>query len=766
MNPRRTAQLVGGYALVGALYILFSDSILFRLFPNLAAVYHLGLIKGMAFIGVTAVLLAFILNRIHAHERARSATLFAHHRAVMLLVDPDSGNIVDATPDAERFYGLSREQLLARKVPELELPPETGQPVNWRALLGGEIGTCHCRQVGAGGDVRDVVVHAGPIAEDGRLLRFLIIQDNTVRLRLTEELEQAESRWRFALEGAGHGVWEWNVQTGKVFFSELWKSMLGYSAADVGDTLQEWEKRVHPDDLERVLAAIDAHVSGRASIYHSEHRMLCKDGSWKWVADQGRILTRTADGKPLLMIGTHTDISEQKRAELAVRESEEKLSLFVEYAPSAIAMLDRDLRYVAYSRRWLADYGLGDQDLRGRSHYDVFPELPERWMEIHRACLAGETRRGDEDSFVRADGHTEWLRWEVHPWHDDNASVAGIIIFSEVITERKQAEQKLLASEARYRELFAGNPHPMWVYDRETLAFIAVNDAAVRKYGYSREEFMAMTIRDIRPAEDVPHLLEKISDVDRGFEQSGIWRHRCRDGTLMDVEITSHVLDYDQRRAVLVLAHDVTAQLRAEETIEDYVRRLEAAVLGTATAVAQMVELRDPYTAGHERRVGELSAAIAAEMGLDDNMQRGLRVAGAVHDVGKIVVPAEILSKPGRLTEVEYQLVQQHAQQGYEVLKDVAFPWPVAEVARQHHERLDGSGYPRGLKGDEILLEARIMAVADVVESMSTHRPYRPGLGIGKALAEIEGNAGRLYDTGAATACLRLFRDRGYEIPD
>ena len=164
--------------------------------------------------------------------------------------------------------------------------------------------------------------------------------------------------------------------------------------------------------------------------------------------------------------------------------------------------------------------------------------------------------------------------------------------------------------------------------------------------------------------------------------------------------------------------------------------------------------------------IGELAAAIAAEMGLDEDMQRGLRVAGAVHDVGKIMVPSEILSKPGRLSSVEYELIKQHAEQGYQILKDVAFPWPVAEVARQHHERIDGSGYPRGLKGTEIIIEARITTVADVVESMSSHRPYRPMLGVDLALQEIERGAGASYDADVAAACLRLFREKGYVIAD
>ena len=176
-------------------------------------------------------------------------------------------------------------------------------------------------------------------------------------------------------------------------------------------------------------------------------------------------------------------------------------------------------------------------------------------------------------------------------------------------------------------------------------------------------------------------------------------------------------------------------------------------------------ELRDPYTAGHERRVAQIAAALGAELGFDENRQEGLRAAGHLHDVGKITIPAEILSKPGKLSSIEYQLVQGHSQASYEVLKTVAFPWPVAQVALQHHERIDGSGYPQGLKGESILLEARIMAVADIVEAMSSHRPYRAALGIETALTEIERGCGTSYDPAVVDACLRMFREKGYRLP-
>lgn len=207
----------------------------------------------------------------------------------------------------------------------------------------------------------------------------------------------------------------------------------------------------------------------------------------------------------------------------------------------------------------------------------------------------------------------------------------------------------------------------------------------------------------------------------------------------------SHALDHFDQRA---------ERDRAQDEVRSQLARLESAMLGTVRAVSSIVERRDLYTAG-QHRVGELAAAIGAQMGLAPEQCRGLRIIGTVHDVGKISVPAEILVKPGRLSAIEFDLIRTHPQAGYEILKEIEFPWPVAEAVLQHHERLDGSGYPQGLKGDAIILEARILAVAEVVEAMASHRPYRPAPGIEAALHEIESGAGTLYCPQVAAACLR-----------
>ncbi|MDH2917042.1 MAG: response regulator, partial [Gallionella sp.] len=208
------------------------------------------------------------------------------------------------------------------------------------------------------------------------------------------------------------------------------------------------------------------------------------------------------------------------------------------------------------------------------------------------------------------------------------------------------------------------------------------------------------------------------------------------------------------------LVKERTAQLMDSE------KKLRASLIDSITALAAIVEMRDPYTSGHQRRVAHLAIAIAKELQMPAEQIEGIHLAGVVHDIGKIQIPAEILSKPGHLTKMEFELVKQHAQSGYEILKSIDFPWPIAQIVQQHHERLDGSGYPQALGSAQILIESKIVAVADVVESMMSHRPYRPGLGIDAALEEIELNKGKLFDPLVVDACTKLFKERGYVIPN
>jgi len=273
-----------------------------------------------------------------------------------------------------------------------------------------------------------------------------------------------------------------------------------------------------------------------------------------------------------------------------------------------------------------------------------------------------------------------------------------------------------------------------------------------------------MTLADIdRPKQAAP-IPKRIGELyQRGqifFETA----HKHQNGTVIPIELSSRIITYDGKPAALSIARDITERKMAEEERKQSFERLRRALEETVNALASAVEMRDPYTAGHQHRVTKLAIAIAKEMGFSKDKTEGIRMAGMIHDVGKIRVPAEILSWPGQLSEIDFSLIKTHPQVGYDILKRIELPHQATKIMLQHHERMDGSGYPKGLKGKDILIEARVLAVADVVEAMASHRPYRAALGLEKALEEITKNRGTLYDAEAVDACLKLFREKNFEF--
>jgi putative nucleotidyltransferase with HDIG domain len=250
----------------------------------------------------------------------------------------------------------------------------------------------------------------------------------------------------------------------------------------------------------------------------------------------------------------------------------------------------------------------------------------------------------------------------------------------------------------------------------------------------------------------------------KGFEWEVIRKDGAR--TYIEVSISLIVRPGEKPTRFRGIARDITERKRTEEELQRTLDSLRKAFGATIQVMVSAVETRDPYTAGHQIRSADLARAIATEMGLPREKIDGIRMAGVIHDIGKLSIPAEILSKPKKLTEIEFSLIKEHSRSGYEILKDVESPWPLADIVYQHHERMNGSGYPRALKGEEILMEGRILAVADVVESMASHRPYRAALGLNVALEEIEKNRGTLYDEAVVDACLRLFREKEYRFAE
>jgi PAS domain S-box-containing protein len=280
----------------------------------------------------------------------------------------------------------------------------------------------------------------------------LLLSVRLARQNVNQGLKESGDRLKLALEAANQGIYDLDVCTGEAIVSPEYALMLGYDPARFHETNAAWIERLHPDDHERVTQVYLDYIAGRIPEYRVEFRMRTASGDWKWMLSLGKVVERDAEGRPLRMLGTHTDITARKQAEAALRESREQMQLFIEHAPAALAMFDRDMNYLNVSQRWLTDYGLGGADIIGRCHYEVFPEISERWKQVHRRALAGEVIRAEDDPFERSDGTVQWLRWEVRPWYCSEGRVGGIVVFTEDITARKQAEEALRQSEERLQD--------------------------------------------------------------------------------------------------------------------------------------------------------------------------------------------------------------------------------------------------------------------------------------------------------------------------
>ncbi len=331
--------------------------------------------------------------------------------------------------------------------------------------------------------------------------------------------------------------------------------------------------------------------------------------------------------------------------------------------------------------------------------------------------------------------------------------------------ELRLTQKELDAARTRYFDLYDMAPVGYVTLSKKGL-ILETNLTAATLLGVRRVDLVGRPLSRFIAKEDQDgYYLNNKQLFDTGAPQTCELRMVKKDGTgfWAHLEATT-ALDDDWAPVCRVAVIDITERKQAEDRMEKTLESLRKAFSTTIQVLVSAVETRDPYTSGHQLRSADLALAIATEMGLSQEKIDGISMAGSIHDIGKLSIPAEILSKPTKLSEIELPLVKQHAQKGYEMIKNVESPWPLAEIVYQHHERIDGSGYPRNLKGDEILLEARILAVADVVESMASHRPYRPALGLDAALEEIDNNKGTLYDADAVEACLSLFREKGFEL--
>ena len=452
---------------------------------------------------------------------------------------------------------------------------------------------------------------------------------------------------------------------------------------------------------------------------------------------------------------------------LIVEDSEDDAQLLVRelkqcgYEPLHERVESAEAMHVALQEKpW--DIILCDRDIYGFNSLDAIEIIKESKMDIPFIIVSGmmgeematEARETGVHDCIRKD-----FRQRLVP------AITRELREAELRQESRQSEEKYRQSEEKFRLLVESAPNAIFVHISGRFAY--VNPAAVHLLGAeSAKQLLGRPILERISPEYHETIRERIRllNEERQKVPPMVQKYLKLDGTVITVEASAVPFSYNNEIGSLTYLHDITERIQAEEKLWESRENLRRALESTVRAIALMVETRDPYTAGHQRRVSDLARAIAQETGITPDGVDSIRIAGMIHDIGKISVPAEILSKPVRLTKIEINLIRIHPQAGFDILKDIEFPWAIGQIILQHHERMDGTGYPLGLRGDQVCFEARILAVADVVEAMASHRPYRPGLGLESALNEISANQGTLYDERVVEACLSVFAG-GYDLP-
>lgn len=437
--------------------------------------------------------------------------------------------------------------------------------------------------------------------------------------------------------------------------------------------------------------------------------------------------------------------------------------------------------------RWVREESFPDVEHRDKRGWRLFTEdeIDRLRQEVNPINTALSSRRSSPVSLgpsprrqlLRSSMHQHDIREytdprrKIHTSQEERA-IRDSVVFRQLIADLdvskeqyNQVEQALLESDQKIRNIFSSSPDAITVTDLMG-NITECNEETLKLHGFSsKEELIGKSAFTLIAEKDHARAMENLNKVLKQATLKNVeYTFVTKQGKEFPAELSASVIEdsFGRPIAFVAITKDITEHKRAQEELQQSYERLQSFIRGIIQVMASIIEIRDPYTAGHQLRVAKLACAIGKEMGLLSKEQiDGIHAAGLVHDIGKIYVPAELLSKPSLLSNIEVDLIKTHPKIGYDILKQIEFPWPVAQIVLQHHERMNGTGYPLGLSGKNILTEARILAVADVVEAMSSHRPYRPAHSMDEALSEILQNKGILYDPKVVDACWRLFTEKG-----
>ncbi|OGP50220.1 MAG: hypothetical protein A2Y79_07895 [Deltaproteobacteria bacterium RBG_13_43_22] len=594
----------------------------------------------------------------------------------------------------------------------------------------------------------------------GQVLYFLsLIEDITIRKQVEEELRESERRYHQLIDSSIDAILLTAPDGSILTANPAACHILGYTEDEIrklgrAGVVDTSDPKLSPALEER----------SKTGKFMGELTLIRKDGT-RFPGEVSTAIFRDKDGhlRTSMII---RDITERKRAEEALRESEEKYRTILKNIEDGYYEVDLAGNFTFFNDALTGIHEYSRNEMMGMNsrQYTDAENVNKIYRDFSQVYRTGKPHKGTQYEIITKTGGRKSLETSVSLIREPSGKVTGFRGIVRDITELKQAQKDLQESEDRYRDLVESSRDLISIHDLKG-QILWVNEEPIRILGYEKEYLLKMNVRDLLTSEGKDEFDNYLATIKSQGIASGLMTLQTAKGEkrIWEYKNTLRTEGVDEP-IVRSMARDVTERMHAEKEVKETVEKLRKAMGGIIQAMALTVETRDPYTAGHQRRVADLARSIAQEMGLPEDQVDGLRMAAHVHDLGKIGIPAEILSKPTELNSIEFKLIKVHPQISYDILKDIDFPWPVAQIIFQHHERMNGSGYPLGLSGEDICLEARILAVADVVEATSSHRPYRPAHGIDEALEEISQNKGILYDPEVVDVCLRFFREKGFRF--
>ncbi len=409
--------------------------------------------------------------------------------------------------------------------------------------------------------------------DTGKPVRMLGAHSDITKLKKTEiRLQRQVDRYEHIIEGTHLGTWEWNIKTGETIFNERWANISGYTLLELSPvSIDTWLKLSHIDDLKKSNQLLQDHFAGKSPVYECEARMKHKNGEWIWVLDKGKVVSWDTDGNPEWMIGSHQEITKSKK-------DLEKNKLFIKQAPSAIAMFDKDMKYLAASQKWYRDYNIKHSNIIGKSHYEVFPEISDEWKVDHKKCLEGRVFKSDESRFKRLDGTVQWLTLEIRPWYTDENKIGGILMHTADITRTKEAEMRLRISEDIFRRNFENAAIGMVMVDKKGY-FTKVNDKLCETLGYTDQELLKLSFKDIIHPDDLIDKSVWLEKLFKGETLNANMEERCfrKNGDIIYVNLSVSVIKNEHNEPAYFVGQvvDVSHRIFARRKLNEAIVKLE-----------------------------------------------------------------------------------------------------------------------------------------------------------------------------------------------